>query len=65
MSKGKYGTGFTESEAVLAITAEDPKEAKRQLQLMTRREILGFILHLHRLVDIGKEVLDEESYTDL
>jgi len=65
MSKGKYGTGFTESEAVLAITAEDTEEAKRQLQLMTEIEIKGFIMYLERLVRLGDEVLDEESYTVL
>jgi hypothetical protein len=63
MSKSKYGTNFMESEAILAITAEDEAEAKRQLQLMTKAEIQGFIMYLERLESLGEEVLDEESYT--
>jgi hypothetical protein len=63
--KSKYGTDFMESEAILAITAEDDQEAKRQLQLMTETEIKGFILYLERLARLGDEVLDEESYTVL
>jgi hypothetical protein len=65
MSKSKYGTDFIESEAVLAILAEDLEEAKRQLQLMTKVEIRGFIMYLERLARLGDEVLDEESYTVL
>ena len=65
MSKSKYGTEFIESEAILAITAEDTEEAKQQLQLMTEIEIKGFILYLERLARLGDEVLAEESYTVL
>jgi hypothetical protein len=65
MSKSKYGTEFIESEAILAITAEDTEEAKRQLQLMTEIEIKGFILYLEHLARLGDEVLAEESYTVL
>jgi len=47
----KYGTNFVESEALLAITAEDVTEAERILRGMTQVELVMLARHAAELKD--------------
>lgn len=44
-----YGTNFLESEAVLAMSAEDPDYAKQKLRAMSSIELLTFGRQLRAL----------------
>lgn len=47
---GKYGTNFTESEAVLAATANDEETVKRIIADMLDGELRGFKNALHEVI---------------